>query len=168
MPNVLLIHRSSSTGFTYIGILLTIALLGSALAAVGASYSLSHRRALEQELLYVGQAYRRAIESYYMMTLNGAHQYPTSLADLVNDARGPTVSHHLREMYVDPMTGRADWKVVSMPDGQIIGVSSQSNAMPLKQANFDVWEAAFTNATCFCDWQFVYLPQLVNNSASSD
>ncbi len=160
-------NRGSNQGFTYIGILLTVALLGTALAAVGASWSLSHRRALEQDLLYVGQAYRRAIESYYRTTPNGAHQYPRSLTDLIRDERGPKVARHLRALYVDPLTGNSDWKVITIPDGSIIGIASQSDKQPLKRANFGPWEVAFTDATCFCDWQFVYLPQLVNNSGSS-
>jgi len=159
--------RSYNFGFTYIGILLTIVLLGATLAAVGSSWSLLHRRALEQELLYVGQAYRRAIESYYRITPNGVHQYPSSLEDLIDDERGAKVVRHLREMYVDPLTGSANWTVISLPGGAIIGVASQSNKQPLKQANFGPWEAAFTDTKCFCDWQFVYLPQLVNNSDSS-
>ena len=159
-------NRSYNFGFTYIGILLTITLLGMALAAVGASWSLLNRRALEQDLLYIGQAYRRAIESYYRITPNGVHQYPRSLEDLIHDERGPKVARHLREMYVDPLTGNADWTIVSLPDGAIVGVASQSTNEPLKQANFGPWEAAFVDAKCFCDWQFVYLPQLVNNSDS--
>lgn len=160
------VTRSRSCGFTYIGILLTIALLGTTLAAVGSSWSLSHRRALERELMYVGRAYSRAIESYYRSTPNGVHQYPRSLEDLIRDERGPRLARHLRELYADPLTGSADWRIITLPNGAIIGIASQSLETPLKQANFGPWEAAFAETTCFCDWQFVYLPQLVNNPDS--
>jgi len=156
--------RGRNHGFTYIGILLTIALLGSALAAMGQSWSMLHRRTSEQDLILVGQAYRRAIASYYRATPLGAHQYPTSFGELMADARGSKVERHLREMYADPMTGAADWEMISLPDGSIIGVASRSQGHPLKQSNFGAWEAAFENAGCYCDWQFVYLPQLVNSS----
>jgi type II secretory pathway pseudopilin PulG len=158
------IKRSSSQGFTYIGILLTIALLGTSLAAVGRSWSMQYRRASEQELLYVGQAYRRAIASYYNATPHGAHQYPRSLSDLTHDARGPKPTRHLRETYADPLAGNAGWELITVPDGSIIGIASRASGRPLKQTNFGVWEAAFENASCFCDWRFVYLPQLVNSS----
>jgi type II secretory pathway pseudopilin PulG len=157
-------NRSRNSGFTYIGILLTIALIGTALAAVGGSWALQKRRANEAQLLYVGDAYRRAIMSYYNETPFGAHQYPTSLADLTHDTRGTRVLRHLREAYVDPLTGRADWEVISHPDGSILGIASRASGRPLKQANFGEQEAAFENASCFCDWQFVYLPQLTNSS----
>jgi type II secretory pathway pseudopilin PulG len=151
-------------GFTYIGILLVIALLGTALAAVGQSWFMLKRRSSEQELILIGQAYRRAIASYYRLTPLGAHQYPTDLGELIADSRGSKVERHLRKMYADPLTGSADWEVISLPDGSIIGVASRAQGRPVKQTNFGVWEAAFENAGCYCDWHFVYLPQLVNSS----
>ena len=51
-----------------------------------------------------------------------------------------------------------------MQGGAIVGVASSSNRQPLKQSNFDAWEAAFENATCYCDWRFVYLPGLLDDS----
>jgi type II secretory pathway pseudopilin PulG len=154
-----------STGFTYIGILIAVALLGVTLAALGSAWSLQARRAKEQELLHVGQAYRKAIASYYRKGPAGVHQYPRSIDELLNDPRGPGLQRHLRKAYADPMTGRADWRLVKTPDGFILGVASQSMLQPLKRSNFGVWEASFEDAHCLCDWEFSFLPQLVDDRA---
>ena len=156
--------RNYSGGFTYFGILITIALLGTSLSAVGVSWSVEKRRAAEQQLIHTGQTFRRAIASYYNATPQGAHQYPRRLADLLEDRRGTILLRHMREIYPDPLTRRTDWNLEKLPDGSIIGISSRSADKPLKQANFDAWEAAFENSSCFCDWKFVYLPQLVGGA----
>ena len=148
-------------GFTYIGILLSVALLGTTLAAAGQSWSMQARRADEQQLLYTGQAFRRAIGSYYSLTPRGAHEYPATLRDLLLDDRGPQSIRHLREIYPDPMTGRADWELISLPNGAIVGIASRSSGAPLKIENFGPWEASFEHAACYCDWRFVYLPDIV-------
>jgi type II secretory pathway pseudopilin PulG len=155
-------YRASS-GFTYIGILLAVLLLGITLAALGSAWSLETRRAKETQLLHAGQAYRQAIASYYRSGPAGVHQYPLSIDDLLEDPRGPGLKRHLRQAYVDPMTGSADWRLIKTADGFILGVASQSMLEPLKRANFGVWEANFENADCLCDWEFVFLPQLVDD-----
>jgi hypothetical protein len=126
------------------------------------------RRADEQQLIYVGTAFRQAIASYYADTPLGAHQYPTSLQDLLSDERGSQRRRHLRELYADPISGAADWQVLKLPDGGIIGVASRSQAVPLKRSNFGPWEKSFENADCYCNWQFVYLPQLVSSAGTDD
>jgi type II secretory pathway pseudopilin PulG len=162
--NAMSLNQSKCQGFTYIGILLTVALIGTTLSVVGTSWSAQSRRANEADLLYVGQTFRRAIASYHNATPNGVHQYPRSLTDLISDNRGVKFVRHLREIYRDPMTGAADWELISLPDGAIIGVASHAPGRPLKRSNFGAWEAAFENADCFCDWKFVYLPQLIGDS----
>ena len=158
------IKPRSMSGFTYIGILLTIALLGTTLAAASNTWSLSSRRGNEQQLMFIGQAYRKAIARYYNASPTGAHQYPTSLNDLIRDTRGMKTSRHLREMYADPLTGTTDWELLTFPDGSIYGIASRATGIPLKQANFGIWEEAFEDAQCFCNWRFVYLPDLINSS----
>ncbi len=155
--------RRAEHGFTYLGVLFAVALIGISLAAVGSTWSLQFKRAKEQDLIHVGQAYRKAIASYYRNGPAGVQQYPMSLSDLLSDPRGAQLQRHLRKLYADPMTGQADWRLVKTQGGAIIGVASQSNETPLKRSNFGVWEENFEDATCICDWQFVYLPQLVNN-----
>jgi hypothetical protein len=64
--------------------------------------------------------------------------------------------HHLRSLYVDPMTGTADWTLIMTPSGTgIMGVVSSSQATPLKRRGFDI-EDAFNDTDCYCSWRFVY------------
>lgn len=139
-------------GFTYLGILLAVAILGVMLAAAGQVWSTTAQRDREAELLFVGEAYRAAIESYY----RGSAQLPRELQDLVEDRRSLVLRRHLRRLYVDPTTGRLDWEIVRTADGGILGVHSSSHGVPLKRANFPAREAGFENAECYCDWQFVF------------
>jgi type II secretory pathway pseudopilin PulG len=144
-------------GFTYVVILLAVAFLGIALAAVGTVWALAARREREAELLFVGDAYRSAIAHYYASG-PGAHRFPEKLEDLVEDRRVPLPRRHLRRIYPDPMTGRADWQLIRDPEGGIAGVSSSSPKAPVKRANFQPPDDDFAGAECYCDWKFEYTP----------
>ena len=127
-------------GFTYIGLLLAVALFG--MASVGAARLLAsaERGEREAELLFVGNQFRQAIRSYLQA---GPRQYPASLDDLLLDRRQPTVRRHLRRMFVDPVTGKPEWGLVAAPEGGIMGVHSLSEREPLKRANFEPDDALF-------------------------
>ena len=149
--------RSRTAGFTYLGVLLAVAFLGIALAAVGTVWATTAQRDREAELIFVGDAYRNAIASYYLHG-SGAARYPQELQELIQDDRFPEVKRHLRRLYADPMTGRPDWELIRSADGGITGVHSTSQKSPIKRANFSAADAAFKDAECYCDWQFVFTP----------
>src|SRR3954471_5480233 len=90
-------------GFTYMGVLFLLVLMGLGLAGAGQTWSLASQRSRERQLLWVGGQYARAIRSYYDQT-PGVKQYPTSLDDLVVDQRFTEPRHHLRQLYLDPIT----------------------------------------------------------------
>jgi type II secretory pathway pseudopilin PulG len=146
-----------SAGFTYIGLLVTIVIIGSMLAAVGRVWSTEAQREREAELLYRGDTIRKAIGAY-LFAQGGSGQFPRELQDMVQDQRVPQIKRELRRVYEDPMTGKADWTLIRAPDGGIMGVASSSNAQPLKVRNFNTLDATFKDATCYCDWQFLYIP----------
>jgi type II secretory pathway pseudopilin PulG len=145
-------------GFTYVGLLLAVALAGVALAAAGTLWSTAAQRDRELELLFVGDQYRRAIGSYYEGT-PGAKRYPQRLEDLLEDKRLAVTRRHLRQVYADPMTGQPDWELVRLPDGAIVGVRSRSDAQPMKVANFAPRDESFADAASYRDWVFAYAPQ---------
>jgi type II secretory pathway pseudopilin PulG len=148
-----------SRGFTYIGLLVAIVLIGSALAAVAEVWSVQARREREVELQYRGHAIRRAIGLYVALNPGGAARYPMDLEDLLQDDRWPQVRRYLRRLYEDPMTGKADWTLIRAPDGGIMGVASASEVEPIKRAGFSPEDAAFNDADCYCDWKFIYQPR---------
>ena len=140
-------------GFTYVGLLLAVAIMGAGLASIGELASTAAKREKEAELLFVGDQFARAI-AQYVASSPGAQQYPPTLEDLLADKRYPNVRRHLRRIYPDPMTGRADWALIRGPGGGIVGVHSQSMARPLKVANFPKDYQSFANATTYSAWKF--------------
>lgn len=147
-----------SRGFTYIGLLLSIAMLGAALATAGLVWHTQVRREQERELLFVGEQFRRAIGMYYERS-PGEKKFPDAIDELLLDPRFPNVQRYLRRIYVDPVTGSRDWGIVEGPGGGIMGVYSQAQARPLKQANFRPSQSDFEARERYSDWRFVYVPQ---------
>jgi type II secretory pathway pseudopilin PulG len=146
------------TGFTYLGLLFFVAIMGAGLVAVAQVWHTQVQRDKEVELLFVGNQFRRAIGQYYERAPGGGRQYPKRLEDLVQDQRFPNVQRYLRRIYADPMTGKAEWGLVKAPDGSILGVHSLSQEAPLKVAGFSTADAAFADSLSYREWKFVYLP----------
>lgn len=144
-------------GFTYIGLLIAIAIIGAALALVGQVWSTQAQREREVELLYRGDAIRAAIGAYLLQSPGGARQFPQQLQDLVLDTRWPQTKRYLRRIYEDPITGAADWTLIRAADGGIMGVASSSKGTPIKAKGFSFADASFEDAKCYCDWQFIFL-----------
>jgi type II secretory pathway pseudopilin PulG len=146
-------HAHAQGGFTYIGLLVAVVVMGLMLTMVARVWSTTEQREREKQLLFVGHAYRAAISSYYAY----GHKFPSALDELLKDERFPLPRRHLRHLYPDPMTGQADWTLVLTSDGQgIIGVVSRSKAAPIKRAGFPLEDESFKGADCYCGWQFVY------------
>ncbi|MBK9522300.1 MAG: type II secretion system protein [Rhodocyclaceae bacterium] len=150
--------RRQHRGFTYLGLLFAIALVGVVLASVGVVWSAERQREREVELLFIGTQFRNAIASYYERSPGRVKRYPSTLDDLVKDNRFLTIRRHVRRIYVDPMTNAAEWGLVRAPEGGIMGVYSTSEAVPIKQAGFVLQHADLNGKQKYADWQFVYRP----------
>lgn len=152
--------RRDQSGFTYLWVLLTVALVGLGLSLAADVYTTSLQREKERELLAIGAQFRAAIASYYALGLasrraSPVDAYPTSLEDLLEDKRLPGLRRHLRKIFVDPMTGRNEWGLVKIGD-RIVGVHSLSDRMPIQQANFDPDDVALNASSKLSDWWFTY------------
>lgn len=143
-------------GFTLIGLLIFIAILGICLAASGVIFHQQAQREKEKELLYVGDQIRLAIAQYYEKSPGGNKRFPRTLEDLLLDQRYPATRRYLRRVYKDPMIGSKGWEILPAPDGGIIGVHSKSKEKPIKMDNFPVGYEEFKNAESYLDWNFVY------------
>ena len=143
----------ASSGFTYIGLMLFIAITGIVLSVAGLSWQYQVRAEKEQQLLFVGSQFRAAINSYYISALGDAKVYPLSLNDLLLDKRMPNIRRHLRQIYLDPFTEKADWGLVTQ-EGRIVGVYSSSTLKPLKHSGFNRENAKFSGAKSYQDWIF--------------
>ena len=143
-------------GFTYLGLIIFVAIIGLVGAATLKIGSLLQRAAGEEELLEIGAAFSAALDSYAAATPRGGSPYPPSLAELLKDPRSPAVRRHLRKVYVDPLTGKAEWGIVYLGGGEtgVVAIHSLSNARPLKIANFDSRFKGLDNKETVSEWRF--------------
>lgn len=151
--------RSGEHGFTLMGLLFLLAGLGVAMAALGTVWQTAAQREKEKDLLFVGEAYRRAIGSFWQASPAGRQRLPENFQELLRDPRFPTTVRHLRRVYADPITGQAEWGLVRDARNGIAGVYSLSEAKPLKQAGFSRLQAGFEQAGSYRQWQFVFRPE---------
>jgi type II secretory pathway pseudopilin PulG len=132
-------------------------LLLTALAGTGLvrAHQTQMRRDQEQQLLFVGDQFRRAIVSYYnTFPPGGQRTLPPTLEALLDDTRFVQPVHHLRKIYPDPISGTKNWAVIRAGTG-IAGVHSLSELEPLKQTGFPEAYRAFAGTRTYAEWQFV-------------
>lgn len=149
-------RRRCESGFTYLVLLAVIAAMGVALAAAGEVWHTVLKREKEQELIFIGDQFRRAFNLYYLHTPGNSLRYPLRLEDLLKDPRAPGVQRYLRKIYADPMTGSTHWGLIRGPGGEIFGVHSLSQDEPLKKAGFSLADAKFEGQKKYSDWVFMY------------
>lgn len=138
----------------YLALLLAIALIGG-VSAVGLKVAKTLQiRAAEAELLEIGLEFRNALQSYSEATPNGLPNTPASLAELLRDPRYPGIKRHLRRLYYDPFTGKAEWGLIRDPDLRIVGIHSLSESTALKSENFPAELASLSGGKRHVDWVF--------------
>lgn len=165
MRDKLVSYRLHNSGFTYVGILILIAIIGLASAATIQVGSVLQRREAEQELLEIGMEFLNALTSYANASPPGQLRAPKTLQELLKDPRSPQPKRHLRKLYSDPLTGKEEWGIVNSPDGAgIIGVYSLSEASPIKIGNFDVAFKGFEDKKSYRDWKFIAVVQPIGMS----
>ena len=126
--------RVASRGFTYLGVMYIVVLLGLTSAVASVVWSTVQRRDNERELIFVGRQFQAAIERYRQADQGPAARYPRKLEELVVDQRSALPRHHLRQLYPDPITGLRQWGLIRLPDGGIAGVHSLSDRTPLRRS----------------------------------
>jgi type II secretory pathway pseudopilin PulG len=152
-------------GFTYLAMLFAVLALGIMLAAAGLLWQTQVKREKEAELLFIGAEFRRAIASYYR-AIPSQPAYPASLEDLLQDMRFVDTRRHLRRIYADPFTGKAEWGLIDQPGGGIAGVYSLAEGVPLKQGNFHPDDLGFEGKGAYHEWHFIARPPPVAVPAS--
>ena len=140
-------------GFTYVIALVVLAVLGVGLSYVGSHWITEAQRAKEEELLFVGNQYRRAIEQFYLS--HPSRTFPRNVGQLLEDVRFPEPKRHLRQAYRDPMSATGEWGSVTTPEGTMIGLFSRSTETPLKRVGFRLRDRSFENKAAYADWKFV-------------
>ncbi len=92
-------------GFTFIGLMVAIALINISLAVALTSWATINKRAKETELIWRGQQYVRALRCHQAET--GA--LPDDLDELLE-------SDCIRAVYPDPMSPDGEWRIIRESD----------------------------------------------------
>jgi type II secretory pathway pseudopilin PulG len=152
-------HFPRANGFTYLSLMIIIAIIGIATVASVQMGVILQRRSAEQELLEIGGEFQAALISYANATPAGQKRAPAAMDDLLKDPRYPNARRHLRKRYADPLTGKDDWGTIMTPDGSgIAGFFSLADGKPIKIGNFVAPFQDFEGKTSYRDWKFI-VPQ---------
>lgn len=142
-------------GFTYLWTLMSVALLGIALAVTGSSWRAEMKRDRERQLIRNAMQYVHAIESYYKASPGISRELPRTVEDLLEDRRFIGVRRHLRRLYGDPVRKWGDFEYVQNASGKLIGVRSKSLEKPIRQAEWTDGVHTVDVAACYCKWLFL-------------
>ncbi|MDH4098985.1 MAG: type II secretion system GspH family protein [Nitrospirota bacterium] len=145
-------------GFTFVALAVIIFIMGISLLAVRPTWTVIMKIEKEQELLYVGKAFKDAIKRYHDAGPPNNKTLPARLEDLLSDPRSPSAKKYLRKIYRDPMTGEDDWVVVMDGAQRIRGIHSRSEEEPFKQDHFPDEFQQFANKKKYSEWVFEYNP----------
>jgi type II secretory pathway pseudopilin PulG len=103
-------ERQGEQGFMLVGLIVAIFLILLALSVAAPKVAQELRREREVEAVHRGNQYVRAIRLYYKKF----GHYPGSIEQLekTNNIR------FLRQQYVDPITGKADWRLIHVGEAK--------------------------------------------------
>ena len=104
-------ERGSEEGFTLVGLIVAIFLILLVLGVAAPKVAKDLKRDREVESMHRANQYVRAIQLY---TKHGAGPFPGSIEQLekTNNVR------FLRQKYVDPLTGKADWRLIHLGEAK--------------------------------------------------
>lgn len=118
-----LISSNKQLGFGYLTILVLLVGMSIALGVASERVDTAIKREKEKDLIFIGQQYQQALTRYYNQTPNAL---PANLVDLLSDNRSLKTKHHLRQLFLDPITNQA-WGVKRNAQNQITAVYSLSD-----------------------------------------
>lgn len=99
-------ERNGEQGYLLIGLLFLVALMTISMAIAAPKIAREIQRQKEIETIHRGEQYKRAIQLYYRKF----GRYPMTLDQLKKTDN----IRFLRQEYIDPMTGKKDWKLLHL------------------------------------------------------
>jgi type II secretory pathway pseudopilin PulG len=103
-------ERQGEQGFMLVGLIVAIFLILLVLSIAAPKAAQELRREKEVEAVHRGNQYVRAIQLYYRKN----NSYPGNMDAL---AKGTPVKY-LRQQYVDPFTGKSDWRLIHVGEAK--------------------------------------------------
>jgi type II secretory pathway pseudopilin PulG len=104
-------ERPGEQGFMLVGLIVAIFLILLALSVAAPKVAQNLRREQEVEAIHRGNQYVRAIRLY---TKRGTGPYPATIEQLEKT----TNIRYLRQRYVDPITGKDDWRLIHVGEAK--------------------------------------------------
>jgi uncharacterized membrane protein YgcG len=111
-------RRQNESGFALLLVFLMAAILAISLYKEIPRVAFETQRQKELLLIERGEQYKRAIQLFY----RDQKRMPNRLEDLENTNN----KHYLRKRYVDPMTGKDEWRVIKMVNGVLVDSKVQN------------------------------------------
>jgi type II secretory pathway pseudopilin PulG len=105
------IRRRSEEGYILVAVIFLLALLALSLSIAAPRVAREIQRDRERETMQRGKQYIRAIQLYYRKF----HAYPPNADALVKTQE----IRYLRKKYIDPMTGKDDWKPIMFGQNKV-------------------------------------------------
>jgi type II secretory pathway pseudopilin PulG len=103
-------EQKGEQGFMLVGLIVAIFLILLALSVAAPKVAEGLRREREEEAVHRGNEYVRAVRLYYRKNKT----YPGSMDQLEKS----NAIRFLRQKYVDPMTGKSDWRVIHVGEAK--------------------------------------------------
>ncbi len=157
----------NENGFGYLSILLLIMVMSITLGVATEKTDTALKREKEKELIFIGKQYQQAISSYYHQSPNGLKALPESMQALVSDTRFIKNKHHLRKLFLDPMTNQP-WEIIRNAQHKVTGVRSRSSEafqMHKDRLSTLVEKKIVSNNMKYSDLKFEYQPNTNTLSA---
>jgi type II secretory pathway pseudopilin PulG len=103
-------ERKDEQGFMLVGVIVLIFLVFLALSVAAPKVARDLRRQREVEAIHRGNEYVRAVQLYYRKF----GRYPGTMDQLEKTSN----IRFLRQKYIDPMTGKADWRLIHVGEAK--------------------------------------------------
>jgi type II secretory pathway pseudopilin PulG len=114
--------RAPEQGFVLVGLIVAIFFILLALSIAAPTVAKELKRERELETIHRGNQYVRAIQLYYKKS--GGYPASMELLGKSNNVR------YLRQQYVDPMTGKADWRLIHIGEAKTTVKGFFGKALP--------------------------------------
>jgi len=156
---------NSQAGFSYLLLLTWLTIMAIMLLKSQDHLATEVRQQQEEQLLFVGDQIRNAIKSYRGDSGNTDGKpndeirnkdscFPVNFEQLIFDKRNLKSRFHLRRLYLDPFTQKANWVKIFDSQGRWIGVHTSHKGQPLKKIGFSEDYKNFEKVKSYQDWAF--------------
>ncbi len=148
-------QAQTQRGYTYIGLLIFVAVTATLSAGLLRTGSVVQRHGAEDALLEAGSELGNALYSYARATPQGQNARPLRMEDLLRDPRFPKiVVRHLRRVPLDPMTGKERWGELLSDSAPGIDAFYSLSDLQTDRTTFLPKYADFADKRYYREWLF--------------